>query len=202
MANRWGNNIFSFLGLQNHCGPWLQPWNEKSFAPWKKSYDKPRQRIKKQRQHLAEKGPYSQSYGFSSSHVQMWQFDHKEDWVPKNWCLWTVVLEKTLESPLDSKEIKPVNPKGNQPWTFIGRIGAGAETPIVWLSDVKNWLTEKDSDTGKDWGQEEKGKTEDEMVRWHHQLNGHEFEQTPGDGEGQGSLAWCSSWSCQKSDTT
>ena len=112
----------------------------------------------------------------SSSHVQMWQFNHKEDWAPKHGCLWNVVLEKTLESPLDSKEIKPSNPKGNQPWTFIGRIGAEAETPIVYLSDVKSQLTEKHPDTGKDWGQEEKGETEDEMVRWHHRLNAHEFE--------------------------
>ena len=111
--------------------------------------------------------------GFSSSHVQMWELDYKECWALKNW---NVVLEKTLESPLDSKEIKPSNPKGNQPWTFIGRIGAEAETPIVYLSDVKSQLTEKHPDTGKDWGQEEKGETEDEMVRWHHRLNAHEFE--------------------------
>ena len=113
-----------------------------------------------------------------------------------------MVLEKTLESPLDSKEIKPSNPKGNQPWTFIGRIGAEAETPIVYLSDVKSRLTEKHPGTGKDWGQEEKGETEDEMVRWHHRLNAHEFGYTLGDGEGKGSVAYYSSWSCQKSDTT
>ena len=111
-----------------------------------------------------------------------------------------VVLEKTLESPLDSKEIKPVNPKGNQPWLFIGR--TDAETPILWPRDVKNWLIEKDPDAGKDWRQDEKGTTEDEMVGWHHQLNGHEFEQAPGVGDGQGSLACCSPWGCKESDIT
>ena len=103
-----------FLRLQNHCRWWLDPWNEKILAPWKKSYDQPRQHIKKQRHYFADKSPSSQSYGFSSSHVWMWELDHKESWAPKNWCFWTVVLEKTLESPLDYKEIKPVNPKGNQ----------------------------------------------------------------------------------------
>jgi len=136
------------------------------IALWKKSYGKPRQHIKKQTHHFANKGPYSQSYGFSSSHVWMWVLDYKESWVPKNWCFWTVVLEKTLESPLDSKEIKPVNPKGNQSWIFIGRndADAEAEAPILWPSDVKSWLIGKDSDAGKDWGQEEKGVTEDDMV--------------------------------------
>ena len=114
---------------------------------------------------------YSQSYGFSSSHVQMWELDHKEGWVRKNWCFWTVVLEKTLESPLDWMEIKQVNPKGNQPWIFIGRTGAEAEALILWPLDVKSRLTGKDPDAGKDWGQEEKGATEDEMVGWHHRLN-------------------------------
>ena len=111
--------------------------------------------------------------------------DHKEGWAPKNWCFWIVLLEKTLQSPLDSKEIKPVNPKGNQPWIFIGRTDAEAEAPILWPSDVKSWLIRKAPDTGKDWRQEEKGMTEDEMVVWNHWLNGHEFEQTPGDSEGR-----------------
>ena len=115
-----------------------------------------------------------QGYGFSSSHVWMWELDYKESWASKNWCFWTVVLEKTLESPLDSKEIQPVYPKGNQRWIFIGRTDAEAETPIRWLPDVKNWLLGKDPDAGKDWRQEEKGMTEDEMVGWHHWL-GHEF---------------------------
>ena len=117
----------------------------------------------------------------------MWELDHKEGWAPKNWCFWTVVLEKTLESPLDCKESKPVNTKGNQSWTFIGRTDAEAEAPILWSPDVKSQLIGKDPDAEKDWRQEEKGTTEDEMVGWHHQFNEHEFEQTLGDGEGQGS---------------
>ena len=146
------------------------------------------------------KGPYSQSYGFSSSHVWMWQLYHKESWVLKNWCFLTVVLEKTLERPLDCKEIKPVNLKGNQPWIFIGRTDAEAEAPILWPPDGKSPLTGKDADAGKDWKQEEKGTTEDEMVGWHHRLKGHEFEQVPGDSEGQGSLACCSPWGRKESD--
>ena len=125
---------------------------------------------------------------FSSSHVWMWELDHKEAWVLKNWCFWTVELEKTLESPLDCKEIKPITPKGNQPWIFIGRTDAEAEAPILWPPDAKSWLVGKDPDAGKDWRWEEKGMTEDEIVGWHHQLSGHDFEQAPGDGEGQDSL--------------
>ena len=168
MANRWGNSGNSdrlyFLGLQNRCRWWLQPWNEKMFASWKKSYDEPRQHIKRQGHYFANKGPSSQSYGFSSSQVWMWELDLKEDWAMKNWWFWTVVLEKTLESPLDCKEIKPVNPKENQPWIFIGRTDAEAENPVLWPPDAKNWLIWKDPDSGKDWGQEEKGTTEDEMA--------------------------------------
>ena len=140
----------------------------------------------------------SQSYGFSSSHVWMWELDCKESWVPKNWCFWTVVLEKTLESPLDSKEIKPVNSKGNQPQIFIGRTDAETEIPVLWPPDVKSWLIWKYPDAGKNWRQEEKGMTEDEMVGWHHWLNGHEFEQAVGDGKGQGRLACCSPWGSQR----
>ena len=158
------------------------------LAPWKKSYDKSTQHIKKQRHYFANKGPSSQSYVFSSSHVWMWELDHKESWAPKNWCFWTVVLEKTLESPLDCKEIKPVNPKGNQSWIFIGRTNAEVETPILWPPDVKNWLIGAFLNAGQDWRQEKKGMTENEMVGWHHQVNGHEFEQAPGDGEAQGCL--------------
>ena len=143
------------------------------LAPWKKSYDKPRQHIKKQRHHFASKGPSARSYGFSSSHIWMWELNSKQDWTLKNWCFWTVVLEKTLESPLDRKEIKSVNPKGNQPWVFIGRTDAEAEAPILWPPDVKGWLIGKDPNAGEDWRQEEKGTTEDEMVGWHHRLNGH-----------------------------
>ena len=136
-----------------------------------KNYDQPRQHIKKHRHYFANKGISSQSYGFSSSHVWMWELDHKESWAPKNWCFWTVVLEKTLESLLDCKEIKPVNPKGNQSWIFTGRTDAEAEALILWPPDVKNWLLRKDPDAGKDWRQEAKGTTEDEMVRWHHRLD-------------------------------
>ena len=131
---------------------------------------------------------------FSSGHVWMWELDYKENWAPKNWCFWTVVLEKTPESPLDLREIQPVHPKGDQSWIFIGRTDVEAETPILWAPDVNNWLIGKDSDAGKDWGQEEKGMTDNEMVGWHHWLKGHEFESTPGVGDGQGGLACCSPW--------
>ena len=127
-----------------------------------------------------------------------WELDHKEYWVPKNWCSWTVVLEKTLESPLGCNEIKPVNPKENQSWIFIGRANADAEAPILWSLDAKNWLTGKDPDAGKEWRQEEKGTTEDEMVGWHHWLNAHEFEQAPRVGDRPGSLACCSPWGCKE----
>ena len=140
------------------------------------SYDQPRQHIKKQRHYFTGKSLYNQSYNFSRSPVWMWELEHKEGWALKNWCFWTVVLEKTLESPLDFKEIQAVHPKGNQSWIFIGRTNAEAETPILWSPDVKNWLIGKDPDTGKDWRQLEKGMTEDEMVGWHHKLNGYEFE--------------------------
>ena len=132
----------------------------------------------------------------------MWELDHKKGWAWKNWCFQTMVLEKTLESPLDSKEIKPVNPKRNQSWIFIGSTAAEAEAPILWPPDVKSLQNiGKDPDAGKDWRQE-KGATEDEMVGWHYWLNGHEFEQTLGDSEGQGSLTCCSSWGCKESDMT
>ena len=151
---------------------------------------------------LPAKVHFSQGYCFSSSHVWMWDLDCEESWAPKNWCFWTVVLEKTLESPLDCKEIQPVHSKGDQPWVLFGRNDAKAETPVLWPPDVKRWLIGKDSDAGRDWGQKEKGATEDEMAGWHHQLNKHEFEWTPGVGDGQGGLACCDSWSCKESDTT
>ena len=132
----------------------------------------------------------------------MWGLDHKESWAPKTWCLSIVVLEKTLESPLDCKETHKVHPKGNQYWIFTGRTDAEAETPIFWPPDVKKWLTGKDSDAGKDWRQEEKGTVEDEMVGWHHWLNGHEFQETPEVGDGQGSLVCCSPWGRKESDKT
>ena len=132
----------------------------------------------------------------------MWELDCEESWAPKNWCFWTVVLEKTLESPLDCKEIQQVHPKGDQSWVFIGRTDAEAETPILWPPHVKSWLIGKDPDAGRDWGQEEKGTTEDEMAGRHHQLDAHEFGWTPGAGDGQGGLACCDSWGHKESDTS
>ena len=181
MANRLRNNGNSdrlyFGGLQNHCRWWLQ-WL-KDTSPWKKSYGQPRQHIKKQRHYFANRGPSSQGYGFSCSCVWMWELDYKESWAPKNWCFWNVVSEKTLESPLDCKKIQPVHPKGDQSWVFIERTDVEAETPVFWPKysspDAKSWLIWKDPDAGKDWEQAEKGMTEDEMVGWHHWLNGHEF---------------------------
>ena len=166
------------------------------LAPWKKSYDQPRQHIKKQRHYFANKGLSSQNFSFSSSHEWMWELDHKENWAPKNWCFWTVMWEKTLESPLNCKEIKPAHPKGNQAWIFIRR--TDAEAPIFWPPDVKNWLLGNASDAGKDWRHEEKGMTEDEMVGWHHWLDGHEFEHTPEVRDGEGSLACCNPWGGKK----
>ena len=157
--------------------------------------------ILKQRHYCADKCPYSQSCGFSSSHIWMWELDHKENWTPKNWCFWTVVLENTFESPSDCKEIKPVNPKGNQPWIFIGRTDAEAVAPILWPPDANSQLIEKDPVTGKDRRQK-KEVEEDEVVRWHNRLNGHEFEPTLGYSERQGSPAYCSSWSHKELDTT
>ena len=142
------------------------------LTPWKESYDQPRQHIKKQKHYFANKVRLVKAYGFPSSHVWMWELDYKESWVPKSWCFWNMVFEKTLESPLDCKEIQPVHPKGDQSWLFIGRADVEAETPILQPPDVKSWLIWKDHDAGEDWGQEEKGTTEDEMVGWHQRLNG------------------------------
>ena len=150
---------------------------------------------------FASKGSSSQSYGFSSGHVWMWELECEESWVLKNWCFWTVVLEETLESPLDCKKIQPVHPKGDQPWVFIGTTDAEAEIPILWPSHVKSWLIWKDPDARRDQEQEEKGTTEDEMAGWHHWLDGHESEETLGVGDGQGSLACCDSWGRKESDT-
>ena len=175
----------------------LAPCGEKT----KKSYDKPRQHIKKLRDHFANKGPSSQSYGFSSRHAWMWEWDYKEIWALKNWCFWTVVLEKTLGSLLDCKEIQPVHPKGDQSWVFIGRTDVEVETPIPWSPDGKCWLIWKDPDSGKDWGQE-KGTAEDEVVGWHHRLDGRGFGWTLGVCDGQGGLVCCGSWGRRESDTT
>ena len=144
------------------------------LAPWKKVMTNLDSILKSR--DIANKVLSSQNFGFSSSHVCMWELDYKESWAPKNWCFWTVVLEETLESPLDCKEIQSVHPKGNQSWIFIGRTDAEAEISILLPPDAKNWLIWKEPDAGKDWGQEEKGTTEDEMVGWHHRLYGHEFE--------------------------
>ena len=165
---------------------------------WKKE----KKRKEKQRHDFVNKGPSSQGYGFSSSHAWMWELDCKESWAPKNWFFWTVVLEKTLENPLHCKEIQPVHPKGDQSWVFIGRTDVEAETPILWPPDANSWLIRKDCDDGKDWGQEEKGTTEDEMVGWHHWLNEHGFGWTPGVGDEQGGLRCCGSWDCVESDRT
>ena len=171
------------------------------LAPWKQSYDQPRQHIKKQRHYFANKGPSSQGYSFSSSHVWMRELDYKESWAPKNWCFWTVVLQKTLESPLDCKEIKPVNPKGNQSWIFIGRTDAEAETPILWPPDAKKWLNGKDPDAGKDWRREEKRTTGDDglmasLTQWMW------IWVNSGSWWWQGGLVHCNLWSCKESDTT
>ena len=174
----------------------------KTPPPWKKSYDQLRQHIKKQRHYFANKRLSSQSNDFPSSHVWMWELDHKEGWALKNRCFWTVVLEKTLESPLDCKEIQPVHSKGDQSWVFIGRTDADAEAEVsvLWPPDAKSCLTGKDYDAGKDWRQEKKGMTEDKMVGLYCWLSGHEFEQTPGDGKGQGSLACFSPWGRKEPD--
>ena len=161
------------------------------LAPWNKSFDNPRQHIKKQRHHFADKGPYSQTYGFSSSHAWMWELDHNEGWTPKHWCFWIIVVEKTLENPLDCKEIKPVNPKGNQLWIIIGRNDADLKLQYsaTWSEELAHW---KRLWWWKRLRAGGEGATHDEMVGWLHPLNRCEFEQTPGDNAGQGSLACCS----------
>ena len=179
MGNRWGKSGNSgwlyFSGLQNHCRWWLQPWNEKTLVLWKKSYDQARQHIKNQRHYFASKAHLIKAMVFPVV-MYVWELNYKESWAPKHWFFWTVVLEKTLESPLICKKIQPVHPKGNQSWIFFGRTDAEAETPKLWPPDAKNWLIWKDPDAGKDWRQKEKGMTEEEMFGWHHWLNGDEFE--------------------------
>ena len=168
-------SIFPSIRLFSNQSVGTESLSVKMFAPRKKSYDQSRQHIKKQRHYFANNGPSRQGYGFFSGLVWMWELDYKEGWGPKNWCFWTVMLEKTLESTLDCKEIQPVHPKGNPSWMFIGRTDAEAETPILWPPHAKNWVIWKDPDARKDWRQEDKGTREDEMVGWHHRLNGHEF---------------------------
>ena len=171
---------FLFLGFKNTADGDCS--HEIRCASWQESYDEPRQCDEKQRHYSANKSPYNQAYGFPSSHIWLWELDCKKGRAPKYWCLWTVVLQKTPESPLDSK-IKPVDLKANQSWILVGR--TDAETPIFWSPDVNSWLIGKVPDARKDWGQKKQRASEDEMARWHHQCNGHELGQTSGDGEGQ-----------------
>ena len=205
MVNTWAKSGNSdrlyFGGSQNHCRWWCRNEMKRCLLLGRKAMTN-LDSIFKSKDYFADKGLYSQSYGFSSSYVWMWQLTLKEGWTQKNWCFWTVVLEKALESPLDCKEIKPVNPKGNQSWIFIGRIDAEAEASILWPPDAKTWLIAKDPDAGQDWSQEEKGATEDETVGWHHWLDGHEFEQVPGVSDGQGGLACCVPWGCKELNMT
>ena len=169
MTNRRGicgnKDRFLLLGLQSHCGRWLQPWNQKKIASWQASDYKPRQHVEKQRCYSMDKGLYIQGYGLPSARVQLWELDHKEGWAPKNWLLQASVLEKTPESPLDCKEIKLDNLKGDQPWVFTGR--TNAEAPVFWSSDMNRWLIEKVPNAGKDWEQEKRA-SEDEMAGQHH----------------------------------
>ena len=192
MGKQWKHWLTLFWGAPKSLQILAVAMKIKTLAPWKKSYVQTRQHVKKQVHYFADKGSSSQRYGFSTSHVWMWELDHKESWVLKNWCFWTVVLEKIPESPLECKEIKPVNPQGSQPWIFTGRTDAEVEAPILWPPDGKNWLIWKDPDARKDERQEKKGVTENEMVGWHHRLYGDEFEKALGVGDGQRSLACCS----------
>ena len=217
--------VLQFMGLQRVGHNWATDliWSERSMYPkliifskevgkshywlyvnWyfgRKVMTNQDSILQSKRHYFVNKGPSRQGYGFSNSHVWMWELDYKESWAPKNWCFWTVVLKKTLGSPLDCKEIQPVHPKEDQSWVFIGRTDAEAETPILWPPHEKSWLIWKDPDAGKDWGQEEKGTTEDEMVGWHHRLNGHGFGWTLAVGDGQGGLACCGSWAHKELDT-
>ena len=205
MANTWGNNGNSerlyFGELQITADGDCSHEIKRHLLLGRKVMTKLDSILKSRYSTLPIKVHLVKAMVFSSSHVRMWELDYEESWVPKNWCFWTVMLEKTLECPLDCKEIHPVHPKGNQSWIFIGRTDVEAETPILWPPDAKNWLIWKDLDAGKDWRQE-KGTTENEMVGWHHRLDGHEFEQALGVGDGWGSLASCSPCSCKESDMT
>jgi len=206
MANRWENNWNSvrvyFLGSRITAdGDWSHEI-KRCLHRGRKAMAKLDSILKSRDVTLPTKVCLVKTMIFPSSHVLMWELNYKESRVQKNWCFWTVVLEKTLESPLGCKEIQLVHPKGYQSWIFIGRTDAENEALILWLPDAKSWLIGKDSEAGKDWRWEEKGMTEDEMVGWHHRLDGPKFEKIPGDGEGQGNLASCSPWGCKELDTT
>ena len=202
MANRWGNNGNSdrlyFLGLENRedGDGSHEILKDACFLNNLDSILKSRDIT------LPTKVCLVKTMVFSNSHLWMWELDYEESWSPKNWCFSTVVMEKTLEHCLDCKEIQPVNPNGSQSWIFIGRTDAEAETPILWLLDVKNWLLGKDPDAGKDWRQEEKGMTEDEIVGCHHWLDGYDFEEALRVGHGQGSLVCCSPWGRKELEMT
>ena len=202
MDKHWKQRQTSFLEASKSLQMVTAAMKLKDAYSLEEKLYQPRQHIKEQRHDFANNSPSSQGYGFSSSRVWMWELYYKESWAAKNWCFWTVVLEKTLQSPLDCKEIQLVYPKGNQSWVFTGRTDVEAETPILWPPHAKSWFIWKDPDAGKNWRREEKGMTEDEMVGWHHQLNGHGFGWTLGAGDGQGGLACCSSWGRKESDTT
>ena len=196
MANRWGNNrssdrLFSWAPKSLHMVTAAMKLKD-TCSLGKKAMTNLDNITRLQRHYFADKGPYCQSSGFSSSPIWMWELGHKESWALKDWCFWTVVLEKTLESPLAWKEIKPVGHTGNKSWIIIGRTDNETEAPILWPLDANNWFIRKDPDAGKKRRQEEKGMTEDVRVRWHHWLVGHEFEQVLSVGDGQGSLACCS----------
>ena len=207
MANKWGNNGNSdrlhFLEFQDHCRWWLQAIHEiKRLLLLERKTVTNLDRIFKNRDITLLTKVHIVKAIVSPVVMYRWELYYKEGWTLKNWCLWTVVLEKTLESPLDCKEVKSVNPKGNQPRISTGRTDAVVEAPVLWPLDTKSWLTRKDPDAGKDWRREKKGTTEDEMVGWYHWLNGHDFEQAPGFGEWQGSVACCIPWGCKESDMT
>ena len=171
------------------------------IASWQESDNQPRQCVEKQRHYSADSGLYSQGYGLPSGHIRLWELDHKEGRMPKDWCLQTVVLEKTPESPLDSKEIKPVSLKGNQPWILVGKTDPEVEAPVFWSSDANSWFIGKVPDAGRDWGQKEKRASENGMAGWHLWCNGHELGQTLGDDEGQRGLTCYSPWGRKEWDT-
>ena len=202
MGKQWKQCQTLFFGVPKSLQMVTAAMKLKDACSLGEKFDQSRQLIKKQRHFFVNKGPSSQGYGFSSGHVWMWGVDGEESGALKNWCFLSVVLEKTLEIPFDWKEIQPVHSKGDQSWVFFGRNDAKAETPVLWPPHAKSWLTGKHSDAGRDWGQEEKGTTEDEIAGWHHWLDGRESEWTPGVGDGQGGLACCDSWGRKESDTT